>query len=1093
MSVRVRVVTHMESKIRTRGLVTACGAILLTLAGCGAAQRDPRDDFSTDLAIDGQQASVTRQLNAGVYLVELREKDIDVRLVVDAPGMHSESEDEVPRHGVLHKVVSLTSAGELQVTARSADHSSRKGSVHVAIARWQRAVNAAPGELEQGYAALAAAGEMTAQKSPASGQGVADKLYEAVSHFQAAGATATRAQAQYTLANFLNIQGKDPAGTIRAADAALDAFDASDDETGAMNASTVRAAAELDLAASMNASKQRAEQAAMYADADHRLREAAEFFAAHNLPVRTAYAVNMRGIGALNEGEYEVAGQLFARAVEMSRANSDVREQALSLSNLAWANNRRGFVAQAAAEYEALLPMIEKENQPFQYAITLGNFGFCLIALGDFDRALALHNEALAIFTAHGRETERATELAALGGLYLRIGDTQRALEILRMAIAAQEKLGDGIGLASSLRVAGNAASALGQHEEALGYLRKSARIDANQNSAARTGVLIAGELRAAGDLHGAEGELEKALTSANALVRANALEERARLRNAQGKPAAAVADLRAADREYLALGLEFNRIDTNTALSRALLAAHDLTGAAAAADEAVSITSRIRVKSANPEWRARFLSARYAPYEARIAVELAGGRADSEWQAFRISELVRARSLADQLALGPKRAAAAADANSDDLRARLTSLQIRLETRAQKQGVDDPAAIELRRMVEETRAQLDASHAAVATNESTLPASLEKLQDALPADTAVLAYFVGDFESHAWLLTRHAFRHKELPGQEQLQKYVEAATGATGRLGGTDEAIRSLGSILTGDLLNGVSASRLLVVSDGPLNGVPFAALPAGTGAGEMVIDRFVLGYAPSLSLAMSTSKRTPAQHTRVAIVSDPVYAADDRRLQLAMGTNGGVFRGPGAGERSPSNLTRLPYSALEANAVLRAVGDQNAIALDGFDATPARVLALSSDDLAVLHFATHALARRDSPEQSALYLSEYTPDGKLVRDSRITVGQIARSGLRADVVVLSGCATGDGSELRGEGVLGLTYGFLANGSRAVVASLWPIEDASTARFMSAFYSAYRAKPHPAEALRSAQLRTRGVIATPVWSSFVVRANGFP
>jgi CHAT domain-containing protein len=94
---------------------------------------------------------------------------------------------------------------------------------------------------------------------------------------------------------------------------------------------------------------------------------------------------------------------------------------------------------------------------------------------------------------------------------------------------------------------------------------------------------------------------------------------------------------------------------------------------------------------------------------------------------------------------------------------------------------------------------------------------------------------------------------------------------------------------------------------------------------------------------------------------------------------------------------------------------------------------------------------------------------------------------------VVLSGCATGDGSELRGEGVLGLTYGFLANGSGAVIASLWPIEDASTARFMKEFYAAYRAKPDPAEALRLAQQRSRDVASSAVWSSFVVRANGFP
>jgi CHAT domain-containing protein len=99
----------------------------------------------------------------------------------------------------------------------------------------------------------------------------------------------------------------------------------------------------------------------------------------------------------------------------------------------------------------------------------------------------------------------------------------------------------------------------------------------------------------------------------------------------------------------------------------------------------------------------------------------------------------------------------------------------------------------------------------------------------------------------------------------------------------------------------------------------------------------------------------------------------------------------------------------------------------------------------------------------------------------------------LRADVVVLSGCATGDGRELRGEGVLGLTYGFLANGSQTVIASLWPIEDALTARFMEEFYAAYRASGRAAEALRSAQLRTRDTVTAAVWSSFVVRTNGLP
>jgi CHAT domain-containing protein len=225
--------------------------------------------------------------------------------------------------------------------------------------------------------------------------------------------------------------------------------------------------------------------------------------------------------------------------------------------------------------------------------------------------------------------------------------------------------------------------------------------------------------------------------------------------------------------------------------------------------------------------------------------------------------------------------------------------------------------------------------------------------------------------------------------------------------------------------------------------------------------------------------------------VIADPVYAPDDRRLHLAMTGDGSSLRG--SRPASPNNFTRLPFSALEASAVTQAFGAGETIQLSGFDAIPERVLHLPARDLAVLHFATHAVAHADSPDQSALYLSEYSADGSHLADSSLSAMDIARSGLRADVVVLSGCATGNGSALRGEGVLGLTYGFLANGSNSVVASLWPIEDASTARFMNEFYRAYRSGGRASDALRTAQLRSRAAGASGVWSSFVVRANEFP
>ena len=1090
---RDRVATFLEHFSRPRVMQIVCVCVALGVTACA---KDPRTELvpvlTRDYTITGdERPQLELELTAGSWLIEVRERDIDLRVVTEVAGTRTELTDRVPRHGLHAQVVSVSAPARLVVELQSADHRKNVGHGLLNISRWAHPAATAPGELERGFAAFGVAGQQTALNTTEGKTLAADKLHEAVKHFEAAGDDAARAQGYYTVAH-LQYAGRDEwAAAIRASEAARETYDSVEDQLGVQNSETLRAAAELELAAAMKASLQRAEQAALYETGDRRLAIAAEYFAAHSQPIRAAYAVNMRGIGALLVGDYEKAGSFFARAVEMARANRDVGEEARSLSNLAWVHNRLGYIAQAADEYEALLPMVERDRQPRQYAITLTNYGFCLIALGQFDRALAVDTEALDVFTANGQRQERALTLAALAGLHLRIGDSERALEIARAAIAEQGQVGDTEGQAATMRVAGNAAAALGHHDSALDFLRKSAANDGNQNGVARTRVLIARELRAAGDLVAAERELTAASASTNPLVQAEALEERSRLQFAQGANAAAIETLRAADQRYAKLGLEFNRIETSTALSRALLGARDVHGAAAAADEAVKIVSRIRTGSANPEWRARFLAARYAPYEARIAADFADtDDAARVWRAFRRAEEVRARSLADELAHDARHRSAALDPAQEQLRAKLTAAQLRLETRVQRQDVDDEDTVELRRSIEETRAQIDAMRESVAARASTLPESLARVQERLPPQTAVLAYFVGDATSHGWLLTRRELRHIPLAGRAELQRAIDSFVASQRTSQSARTAERSLGAALLGTLLDGIGEKRLLIIPDGPLNDVPFATL-ARSGEDQMLVDRFVLGYAPSLALAMQVPRRTPLAATRVAVVSDPVYAPDDRRLRLAASEPSGNWRG--ALPPPSTNLTRLPYSALEARAVVKAIGTADTIQLTGFDANSERVLQLPASELAVLHFATHAIARRDSPDQSALYLSEYGSDGALRSDARLTASDIARTGLRANVVVLSGCATGDGGKLRGEGVLGLTYGFLANGSRSVVAALWPIEDAATARFMNEFYLAYRESGRAADALRTAQLRTRGTTASAVWSSFVVRANEFP
>ena len=1086
--------SHPVSRRRAR--IFACAFAAALLVAC--ARTIPPDTtpvLATQLAVDDDKpVVVTHDVGAGSYLIEAREDAIDLRLTVGSP-VQSTVEDRVPRHGLLAQVVRLDRPGTLRIEISSVDHRAKTGTVTLSIARWNREGGAAPGERELGFGKFGAAGVQTAQGRKESWDRTAELLNEAAAHFEAAGDDIARAQALYTLGFVQYLEREDYAAAIRAAEAATALYQSLEDGTGAQNATVLRAASELEIAAGMNAGTQRAEQRALFEAADRRLELAASHLTGAHLPIQAAYAVNMRGVRAAYAGDVEAAEKFFTQAVSMAAANNDEAERFKSLSNLAWIHNRRGFVAEAAREYSELLAMVDRERQPSMYATVLGNFGFCLVALGEFDRALTLHTEALQVFTALGKETEMGRQLLALSSLYLRTGDLQRSLDASRAAIEIQERNRDGIGLAAALRMAGNASSALDKHDVALQFLRQAAERDTTAAGPERTRVLVAAELRSLGRLREAEQELAPALASTNAAAHSEALDERGRLRLAQKNLPAAIEDLRAANQEFTALGLDFNRINTNTTLSQALLAAGDVPGAIAAADTAIEIVGRIRVSSANPEWRALFLSARYSPYEARIAAELAGPASstpEAQWRAFRIAEGVHARSLADVLSDSARLSLRAPDAEGDAMRAQLTSQLLRLDAQTSR-GADAKDLRELRREIIETRARIDAHllrKEAVAARDSTLPDSLRRTQAALPADAAVLTYFVGDEATHAWLISRREFRHEVFGGRAEMLKHSDGLVTLLRQSGTRPTAPNAIGAKVLGRLLDGLTGQSLLIIPDGPLNGLPFAALATNANPSQVLVERFVVGYAPSLALAMRDSAGRRSKPTQSAVISDPVYAPDDRRLVTSINA-GGVMRS--SPPLSPNKLTRLPYSGLEARTVAKALGVENTLQLSGFDATPAHVLGLASRTLSVLHFATHARARADSPEQSALYLSEYSPTGTLLEDSQLSVGEIRRSGLHADVVVLSGCETGDGSRLRGEGVLGLTYGFLANGSQSVVASLWQIEDAATATFMNEFYRAYRESGRSAEALRQAQLRTRGSVKAAVWSSFVVRANEFP
>jgi CHAT domain-containing protein len=229
------------------------------------------------------------------------------------------------------------------------------------------------------------------------------------------------------------------------------------------------------------------------------------------------------------------------------------------------------------------------------------------------------------------------------------------------------------------------------------------------------------------------------------------------------------------------------------------------------------------------------------------------------------------------------------------------------------------------------------------------------------------------------------------------------------------------------------------------------------------------------------------------VAVLSDPVYALDDPRFPQAERREA-VRLAANFRSATTTPLTRLAYAGAEARTIASRFSKDTLRSLSGFRATRDGLTNLPFKDLRILHIAAHAIAREDMPMLSALYLSALDERGESIQQSRLTADEVLALGIRADLVVLSGCGTADGRALSGEGILGLTHSFLANGSNSVVASLWPVTDASTARFMSMFYEALAFEPTVADALSAAQRRSIAMpdlVPPATWASFVARVRG--
>jgi CHAT domain-containing protein len=224
------------------------------------------------------------------------------------------------------------------------------------------------------------------------------------------------------------------------------------------------------------------------------------------------------------------------------------------------------------------------------------------------------------------------------------------------------------------------------------------------------------------------------------------------------------------------------------------------------------------------------------------------------------------------------------------------------------------------------------------------------------------------------------------------------------------------------------------------------------------------------------------------VAVLADPVLQAIDVRVARAAGPSAAT---PGtasadlvrsAAEVGLSNgFPRLRFTRQEALAIGRFAGQEGTLTALDFDASRSTAVDPDLGRYRIVHFATHALANSEHPELSGIVLSLVGRHGEPL-DGFLRLHDIYNLKLGADLVVLSGCQTALGQDIRGEGLVGLTRGFMYAGAPAVVASLWNVSDQGTSELMTRFYRAMLQDGlTPAAALRRAQIDMR---KDPTWSA---------
>ena len=830
-------------------------------------------------------------------------------------------------------------------------------------------------------------------------------------------------------------------------------------------------------------------------------------------------------------GETREAREAFEKAAEIQKTVGDRYGEAASRSNLCLMDLARGALREGASCYERTIPLLREAGAPALEGAALTSAGRAWDVLGEPDRALASYRQALErmraigdrsgeartlnhlgllyqergeyqealahlgqaleTFRSLGDRRWQATVLHNVGLLYQALGEPPRALSSFEQALRLWRELGDRNGEADSLISSGLVHLVLRRPQEALGLHQKALELYRAIGDRWREGVALTQLGRTSMELE----DLSAALASFDAAIvllrdagsladESLALRYRGNAWLLRGAPGKAKESLERAVELSRAAGSRTGEAEARYVLALAERRLGRPAEARAHTEAALDLLEGLRTRIGGPDLRASFSSLQHKTYALHRDLLLEAHRAAPasgyDRAALESTEGARARTLLELLAEAGVDVRVGVDPTLLETRAvllrRLSAKAERaLRERSRSQEEKKALAEEehtLLRDLDLVEAEIRESSPGYAALTLPQPLTVQDIQALLDPDTLLLSYALGEERSVLWAVTATTVETFELPARAVLEGMARRLHGMLSVLGPADRSRQTgdaaaLGRALLGPVANRLDRQRLAVVPDGALVYIPFGVLPVPGPAGEEagaspLLARHEIVHLPSASALAAQRRmlaRRPPAPRRIAILADPVFAPGDTRLTAGQ-------------ERESPPFERLPGTRQEAEAIAALVPPGDAETALGFEASRARVLGDRLSAFRVLHFATHGVIDAENPALSGLALSMIDADGR-PQEGFLHLHDVYNLRLNADLVVLSGCRTALGREVRGEGLIGLTRGFLYAGASRVVASLWRVEDQATAALMTGFYRAlWEEGLPPAAALRAAQLR---------------------